>query len=133
MAAVTFDFVRKMMLEAANEFVINPFATLLCKHGDVARVRKIEQLIKLPSANTLSPVSVVEFSNKNANLGLTNTQIARGTEVYICGCRHSGCGQSQLGREKAFHSGGRGCGSFHHKRMDRAINVYVYLSILDSK
>ncbi len=79
MAAVTIDFVRKMMLKAANEFVINPFATLLCKHGHVAGVRKIEQLIKLPSANTLSPVSVVGFSHKNGNLGLTNTQIARGT------------------------------------------------------
>ncbi len=63
----------------AFEFVINPFATLLCKHGDVAGVRKIEQLIELPSANTLSSVSVVGFSHKNVNLGLTNTQIARGT------------------------------------------------------
>jgi hypothetical protein len=79
MAAVTFDFARKMMLEVANEFVINPFATLLRKHGDVAGVRKIEQLIKLLSANTLSPVSVVGFSHKNINLCLTKTQIARGT------------------------------------------------------
>jgi hypothetical protein len=79
MAAVTIDFVRKMMLKAANVFVINPFATLLCKHGHVAGARKIEQLIKLPSDNTLSPVSVVGFSHKNGNLGLTNTQIARGT------------------------------------------------------
>jgi hypothetical protein len=71
--------VRKMMLKAANEFLINPFATLLCKHGYVTGVRKIEQLIKLPSANTLSPVSVVGFSPKNINLGLTNAQITRGT------------------------------------------------------